>query len=338
MRIAVLFGGASDERDVSAASAAQVIEALRERGHDVVAVDAGRGRLSASDERKLFARRIDRLPPGRDAVRDLPDVVGNSGLSVKEMDLVFLALHGGSGENGTVQSLLDLAGIAYTGSGRLGSALAWDKDVAKRLFRSAGVPTPDWLMAPVEADVVEAAIGFPVIVKPNGQGSTVGLRLVESVDELQPAIENAARFDSEVMIERFVDGRELTVGILEGKALAVGEIRSATGPVFDYTAKYTAGEAEEIFPADITAAQASRIQALALDVHEALKLDDYSRVDFRMDAAGDFWCLEVNTLPGLSSGSLLPQAAAASGIAFPELCERLCAAALRRRSASPSSE
>ena len=331
MRIAVLFGGASDERDVSAASAAQVIEALRGRGHDVVAVDAGRGRLSAADERKLFARRIDRLPPGRDDVTDLPDVVGRSGLNVNEMDLVFLALHGGSGENGTVQSLLDLAGIAYTGSGRLGSALAWDKDVAKRLFRSAGIPTPEWLMAPVEAGAVEAGVGFPVIVKPNGQGSTVGLTLVESSGELQQAIEHAARFDSEVMIERFIDGRELTVGILEGRALAVGEIRSATGPVFDYTAKYTAGEAEEIFPADITAAQASRIQALALDVHRALKLDDYSRVDFRMDAAGNFWCLEVNTLPGLSSGSLLPQAAAASGIGFPELCERLCAAALRRR-------
>ena len=335
MRIAVLFGGASDERDVSAASAAQVIEALRGRGHDVIVVDAGRGRLGAADERKLFARRIDRLPPGRDAATDLPDVIGRSGLNVSEVDLVFLALHGGSGENGTVQSLLDIAGIAYTGSGRLGSALAWDKDVAKRLFRGAGVPTPDWLMAPVEAGAVEAGIGFPVIVKPNGQGSTVGLTLVEFAGELEQAIEHAARFDSQVMIERYVDGRELTVGILEGKALAVGEIRSATGPVFDYTAKYTAGQAEEIFPADIATAQASRIQSLALDAHRALKLDDYSRVDFRMDAAGDLWCLEVNTLPGLSSGSLLPQAAAASGIDFPELCERLCAAALRRRGARP---
>ena len=327
----MLFGGASDERDVSAASAAQVIEALRSLGHDVVAVDASRGRLSAADERSLFARGIDRLPPGRAAATDLPDIVGGSRLH--EMDLVFLALHGGSGENGTVQSLLDIVGTAYTGSGRLGSALAWDKDVAKRLFRGAGVPTPDWVMVPVEAGAVEAGIGIPVIVKPNGQGSTVGLTLVETADELGQAIEHAARFDSEVMIERFVDGRELTVGILEGKALAVGEIRSGTGPVFDYTAKYTAGEAEEIFPADITTVQASRIQALALDAHRALKLDDYSRVDFRMDAAGDFWCLEVNTLPGLSSGSLLPQAAAASGIAFPELCERLCAAALRRRAA-----
>ena len=330
MRIAVLFGGASEERDVSAASAAQVIEALRSSGHDVIVVDAGRGRLSAADERSLFARRIDRLPPGRDAATDLPDVIGRSGLNVNEVDLVFLALHGGSGENGTVQSLLDLAGIAYTGSGRLGSALAWDKDVAKRLFRGAGVPTPDWLMAPIDAGAVDAAIGFPVIVKPNGQGSTVGLTLVEAAGELEQAIEHAARFDSEVMIERYVDGRELTVGVLEGKPLAVGEIRSATGPVFDYTAKYTAGQAEEIFPADITMAQANRIQALALDAHRALKLDDYSRVDFRMDGAGDLWCLEVNTLPGLSSGSLLPQAAAASGIDFPELCERLCAAALSR--------
>ncbi len=329
MRVAVLFGGASEERDVSAASASKVIEALRERRHDVVAVDLSRGRLGPADERELFASRIDRLPPGRAAATDLADIAARSGLN--EVDIVFLALHGGSGENGTIQSLLDLAGIAYTGSGRLGSALAWDKDVAKRMMRAAGVPTPDWLMSPAAADAVEAAIGYPLIVKPNGQGSTVGLTLVESARELERATELAARFDAEVMFERYIPGRELTVSILEGKALAVGEILPGAGPLFDYTAKYTAGAAEEIFPADLTAARTERIQALGLDVHRALKLDDYSRVDFRMDEEGRFWCLEANTLPGLSPGSLLPQAAAASGIGFPELCERLCAAALERR-------
>ena len=202
MKIAVLFGGDSAERDVSVASAAQVVEALRARGHDVIAVDAGRGRLNPGAERELFARRIDRLPPGRAAAMDLPAVAATSDLH--DVDLVFLALHGGSGENGAVQSLLDLAGIAYTGSGRLGSALAWDKDVAKRLFRVAGIPTPDWLMAPVDESAVEAEIGYPVIVKPNGQGSTVGLTLVESARELSQAVKLAARSDTEVMFERYV--------------------------------------------------------------------------------------------------------------------------------------
>jgi D-alanine-D-alanine ligase len=244
---------------------------------------------------------------------------------------VFLALHGGSGEDGTVQAMLDLAALPYTGSGKLGSALGWDKDVAKRLFSAAGVPTPDWLMAPVDPAAVERTLGFPVIVKPNGQGSTVGLTLVHAADQLDAAIELAGRFDREVMVERFVAGRELTVGVLADRPLAVGEIIPATGPIFDYAAKYQAGGAEEIFPAAITPAQTRLAQELALRVHRALKLRTYSRVDFRMDEHGELWCLEVNTLPGLTSGSLLPRSAAAVGISFPELCERICQGALERR-------
>ncbi len=285
--------------------------------------------MSGPDEQRLFAGRIDRLPPEKTAVSSLPTVVSAPDLA--DVDLVFLALHGGSGEDGTVQALLDLAGVPYTGSGRLGSAVGWDKDIAKRLFLAAGVPTPDWLMAPQTADVVEHRIGFPLIVKPNGQGSTVGLTLVKSKSELGDAIKLAASFDSAVMIERYVPGRELTVGILEDRALAVGEIIPKTGPIFDYTAKYQAGGAEEIFPADLTPEQTARAQDLALRVHRALKLDVYSRVDFRMDPDGGLWCLEVNTLPGLTSGSLLPRAAAAVGISFPELCERICRGALARR-------
>jgi D-alanine-D-alanine ligase len=329
LRIAVLFGGDSMERDVSIASASQVVGALRSRGHDVIAVDSGRGRLSAPEEQRLFAGRIDRVPPDAGAVSSLPTVVSAPDLA--DVDLVFLALHGGSGENGTVQALLDLAGIPYTGSGRLGSAVGWDKDVAKRLFLAAGVPTPDWLMAPQPADVVEHRVGFPLIVKPNGQGSTVGLTLVKAKNELEAAVALAATFDSAVMIERYVPGRELTVGILEDRALAVGEIIPKTGPIFDYAAKYQVGGAEEIFPADLTPEQTARAQDLALRVHRALKLDVYSRVDFRMDPDGGLWCLEVNTLPGLTSGSLLPRAAAAVGIGFPELCERICRGALAGR-------
>jgi D-alanine-D-alanine ligase len=329
VRIAVLFGGDSMERDVSIASASQVVGALRSRGHEVIAFDSGRGRLTADDERRLFAGRIDTAPPDQSAVASLPTVVSAPDLA--DVDLVFLALHGGSGEDGTVQALLDLADIPYTGSGRLGSAVGWDKDVAKRLFLAAGVPTPDWLMAPQPLELVQQRIGFPLIVKPNGQGSTVGLTLVKDKSGYEAAVANAAKFDDSVMIERYIPGRELTVGILEDNALAVGEIIPKTGPIFDYAAKYQAGGAEEIFPADLTAAQTARAQELALRVHRALKLDVYSRVDFRMDPEGGIWCLEVNTLPGLTSGSLLPRAAAAVGISFPELCERICRGALARR-------
>jgi D-alanine-D-alanine ligase len=321
------------ERDVSAASAAQVVQALRTRGHEVIAVDAARGVLSSDAERQLLTGRIDRLPPAPTAAHGLPAIVDASGPApgLGDMDLFFLALHGGSGENGAIQSVLDLAGLPYTGSGRLASAIAWDKDVAKRLFLAAGVPTPEWLMTPVDAKAVAAKIGYPAIVKPNGQGSTVGLTLVESPEELGAAIAAAAHFDSEVMIERYIAGRELTVGVLNGEALAVGEIVPAHGPIFDYAAKYQPGGAAEIFPADLTAEQTRRVQELGRKVHAALKLDDYSRTDFRMDENGGIWCLEVNTLPGLSSSSLLPRSAAAVGIDFAELCERICRSALARR-------
>jgi D-alanine-D-alanine ligase len=321
------------ERDVSIASASQVVGALRSRGHEVIAYDSGRGRLTAPDEQRLFAAQIDREPPSKTAVTSLPTVVSAPDLA--GVDVVFLAMHGGSGEDGTVQALLDLAGIPYTGSGKLGSALGWDKDVAKRLFLAAGVPTPDWLMAPAQPDVVAKRIGYPLIVKPNGQGSTVGLTLVRTPADLTAAIELAGGFDGEVMIERYIAGREITVGILEDRALAVGEIIPRTGPIFDYAAKYQAGGAEEIFPANLTPEQTARAQDLALRVHRSLKLDTYSRVDFRMDEQGDFWCLEVNTLPGLTAASLLPRAAAAVGISFPELCERICRGALARRGTKP---
>jgi len=250
---------------------------------------------------------------------------------LQSVDLVFLALHGGNGENGTIQALLDLAGVAYTGSGTLGSALGWDKDIAKRLFVAAGVPTPEWLMAPASVELVTERLGFPLIVKPNGQGSTVGLTLVKNPKDLQAAIDLAAQFDSAVMLERYIAGRELTVGILDDVALPVGEIIPKSGPIFDYAAKYQVGGAEEVFPARISVAQAEQAREFALRAHRALKLESYSRVDFRMDAVGGLWCLEVNTLPGLAATSLLPRAAAAAGLDFPELCERICKGALAKR-------
>jgi D-alanine-D-alanine ligase len=314
------------ERDVSVASAAQVVAALRERGHEVVSVDAEAGVLSAADEKGVFARGIDREPPEAARGSGLPRVAAD--LARDQYDVVFLALHGGSGENGTVQALLDAHGLRYTGSGQLGSALAWDKSLSKQLFALARIPTPAWRMAPVDAKTVERELGFPVIVKPSGQGSTVGLTLVDEPEALASAIAHAQQFDDDVLVERFIAGRELTVGVLDGGALAVGEIIPARGEIFDYEAKYQAEAAEEIFPADVPATVAKDTQTLALAAHAALRLSDYSRADFRLDASDGLWCLEVNTLPGLSPGSLLPQSAAAAGIEFDELCERICRAAL----------
>jgi D-alanine-D-alanine ligase len=248
-------------------------------------------------------------------------------MDVRDVDVVFLALHGGAGEDGRLQAMLDLAGLRYTGSNHIASAAAMDKDLSKRLFRAALVPTADWLMAPATAAEVEAALGWPVIVKPNKQGSTVGLSVVREAAQLAPALAKAGRFDDEVMIERFVPGREFTVGILEGRALPVGEI-IVPGEVFDYQSKYQAGGAREVFPAEIPAAEAAQVQEFALRAHRALKLGVYSRVDFRRDAAGNYWCLEANSLPGLTATSLLPQAARAAGIGFTELLDRICRGAV----------
>ena len=330
MKIAVLFGGMSEERDVSIASAAQVIPALRSLGHEVVAVDTATGRVSGPAEQRLLTSGIGPQPPSGSALagikRAAPALVAEAA-DMQGVDVVFLALHGGAGEDGRIQAVLDLAGLPYTGSNHIASATAMDKDLSKRLFRAAGVPTADWRMAPVAAQEV-AALGWPVVVKPNKQGSTVGLSVVRSPDALSAAVTLAQRYDDEVMVERFIPGRELTVGVLEGRALPVGEI-IAPGEVFDYQAKYQSGGAREIFPADLSPDISSRVQELALRAHAALKLGAYSRIDFRMDGRGAIWCLEANTLPGMTAASLLPQAARAAGIGFPELVERICKSAIR---------
>jgi D-alanine-D-alanine ligase len=228
-----------------------------------------------------------------------------------------------------------MVGVPYTGSGRLGSAMAMDKDVSKRLFLQAGVPTADWAMAPLRRADAEARFGWPVVVKPSKQGSTVGLTVVKEPAEYEPAVQLARRYDDEVMIERFVPGRELTVGVLEGQALAVGEI-IPRHEIFDYECKYTPGMSEEIFPANLPEAVTRECQRLGVLAHEALKLGGYSRVDFRLTPAGEALCLEVNTLPGMTATSLLPQSARAVGIEFPDLCERICRTALLGRLQEPS--
>ena len=330
MRIAVLFGGTSSERDVSIASGSQVVKALREAGHRVVAVDTATGVLGEADEQKLLSSGVAPAPPGEDSLDMLRSGDTSSIVSAPELadiDVIFLALHGGTGENGTLQSLLELTGIPYTGSGPLGSALAMDKDVSKRILLHAGVPTPDWLMAPVSAEEAIGRLGLPLIVKANKQGSTVGLTKVKNRAEFDTAVEKAYQHDDEVMVEQFIPGRELTVPILADEPLPVGEI-IIESEIFDYETKYQSGKAQEIFPADLPGPIAVQAQLYALKTHRALKLRGYSRVDFRLDEDDNLWCLEANTLPGMTAASLFPKGAAAAGMGFPEVCERICLLAL----------
>ncbi|HEX6306824.1 MAG TPA: D-alanine--D-alanine ligase [Longimicrobiales bacterium] len=331
LKVAVLFGGTSSERDVSIASGSQVIRALREAGHDVIAVDTATGVLDPAAERTLLGEGVKELPPDEqalDIMRTGDATAITQAPELQGVDVLFLALHGGAGEGGTLQALLDLTGIPYTGSGMLGSALAMDKDIAKRLMRAAGVPTPNWLMAPVLLQDIEEQIGLPCVVKPSKQGSTVGLTIVKRLEDLEPAVQLAAKYDDEVMIETFVPGREFTVPVLGEDALPVGEI-IPKNEIFDYESKYQPGGAEEIFPADLPGAETIEVQRLALRTHHALKLRGFSRIDFRLDSDGVFWCLEANTLPGMTAASLFPKGAQAAGIGFPQVCERLCRLAIQ---------
>jgi D-alanine-D-alanine ligase len=332
LKITVLMGGESAERNVSLASGIRIVLALRSRGHDVIAFDPSNGIISAEEEQRLATSAVGTAPPTLDT---LAKTTGGSFLTgletlpeVSTADVVFLALHGGMGEDGTIQALLDMAHIRYTGSGHLSSALAMDKDLSKKLFRIAGVQTADWMMAPASVEDVANKIGFPVVVKPSKQGSTVGLTVVKKREHLEAAITEAWRYDDEVMIEEFIPGRELTVGILGGKALPVGEIKPVH-EIYDYECKYTAGMATEEFPAKLSREQTLLIQQQAVAAFNALKLKGYARIDFRLSesdddgGSGQFYCLEANTLPGMTELSLIPQGAAAAGISFPELCEQI---------------
>lgn len=330
--IALVTGGSTPERDVALAGAAQVVRALRTRHYDVSVVDTTSGTLTPADEARLLVPRVGTTPPDAAELKVLEAAELRAALvavpAVRDADAVFLLVHGRQGEGGEMQALLEVAGVPYAGSGPLGSGLAMDKDVAKRLFRDAGIPTPDWTMWPSDAARIEA-LGVPLVVKPVKVGSTVGLTIVRGPGELDAAVRTALAYDDEVMLERFIVGRELTVGILGDRALAVGEI-IPRHEIFDYECKYTPGMSREVFPADIPEETARRVQQLGLAAHRALKLRDFSRVDFRLGADGTPYCLEANTLPGLTATSLLPQSAAAAGIPFDTLCDTICRLALAR--------
>ena len=335
MKLAVLLGGTSSERDVSLASGLRIAQALREAGHTVTSVDPASGEMTRAEEDAMRAAGVVRRePPTREALRAMTEgslltTIGTMP-AIRNAEVVFIALHGGEGEDGTVQAILDLFRVTYTGSGHLASALAMDKDLSKRLFRAAGVPTADWVMAgpsaEPSAEEVERALGFPVIVKPSREGSTVGLTVVKQAAQLRGAIAEAALYDDEVMIEWFVPGRELTVGVVGDHAMPVGEI-IPKHEIYDYECKYTPGMAVEEFPAKLSPELTAEAQRLAVLAFRALKLDGCARIDFRMTLDGKLYCLEANTSPGMTGTSLIPQAAAADGMDFSSFCDRIVALA-----------
>lgn len=331
-RVTVLTGGSTPERDVALAGAAQVVEALRSLGHFVSVVDTVTGALAGAREVALLEPAVGKLPPTPEELRALAgrerlvDIVQLP--EIRLSDVVFLVLHGRQGEGGEIQALLDDAGLLYTGSGADPSALAMDKNAAKLRFEDAGIPTHPWALWPAESEEIER-LGLPLIVKPSKVGSSVGMTVVRSLEELDAAVDTARTYDDDVMLEQFLPGRELTVGVLGDRALAVGQILPKH-ELFDYECKYQPGMTEEVFPAVIADDLRDLLQQHALAAHRALGLRDFSRVDFKEDADGVPRCLEVNTLPGLTSTSLLPQSAAGVGIPFPDLCEEICSMAMSR--------
>ncbi|HEX5726437.1 MAG TPA: D-alanine--D-alanine ligase [Longimicrobiaceae bacterium] len=329
MKIAVLMGGTSAEREVSLASGLGIVKALRERGHQVGVIDTARGFVPEAEEGGLLPGGVAAAPP--DEMQGIPLIELAQAPQLREADVAFLALHGGAGEDGTIQGLLELVGKPYTGSGVLGSGIAMDKDVTKRLLRDAQVPTLPWRVARApefayDPDTIEDLIGFPCITKPSRQGSSVGITVVRDPAELEGAVREAAKYDSEVMIERFAKGRELTVGILGEQALPPVEIRPKKG-IYDYHSKYTPGMTEYLCPAPLEEETVAQMQAYALRAFRVLKLRGYARLDFIL-AKEQLFCLEANTLPGMTATSLLPKGAAAAGIPFPELCDRIVRLAL----------
>ncbi|MBQ9784878.1 MAG: D-alanine--D-alanine ligase [Clostridia bacterium] len=342
MNIIVLAGGYSPERDVSLTSGSLIANALIENGHRVCLLDVYEGLSSLPADPDTLFRSTGRY---RHTVSEtVPDLealkarCGNGdaliGKHVLEMcrraDIVFLALHGGIGENGQLQATLDNYGIRYTGSGYIGSLLAMDKDISKRLLRDAGVNTPDWVYFRAGVDSEDALIdkiGLPCVVKPASCGSSVGVSIVRTREELTEALASATAWDARVLVEKMIEGRELTVGILDGVALPPVEIIPDKG-FYDYKNKYQ-GNTREVCPAEIPDEVTRAAYDMTRRGFDALRLGGYARFDYILDTAGTLWCLEANTLPGMTPTSLLPQAAAAVGMDYNSLCEKIIEVSLR---------
>ena len=340
MNIAVLAGGYSHERDVSLTSASLISNALIDEGHKVCLCDVYLG-INLADKDDIFTDtkpeiyKVESSVPDLDALKAQSGngdaLIGNGVIELCKMaDVVFLALHGSMGENGQLQATLDNFGIKYTGSGYVGSLLAMDKDISKKLFKFSGVVTPEWIRCDKTVSINEIIekIGFPCVVKPTSSGSSVGISLVDNEDELISALEIAQKYEDSILIEKQIKGREFTVGVLDGKVLPIIEIIPTEG-FYDYENKYQAGKTQEICPANISESLKNRLSEQTLLAFETLRLSGYARFDFLADENENTFCLEANTLPGMTPTSLLPQMAAAIGISYGKLCSKIIETALK---------
>ena len=326
MKITVLYGGHSAEREISLRTGAGVAKALESRGHTVLLLDP-------ADPNRLVS-----APAPAEAPGTLEPARLVSAPAIKDTEVVFIALHGGEGENGTLQALLDLAGVAYTGSGVLASALAMDTRMSKQIFEYNGIPTPGWAWIrpgdPRELPAAEVSRlgGYPLVVKPNDQGSTIGLSIIQDAAQLPLAVDTARRFSRDVLIEKFIPGRELSITVVSGQVYPIVEIRPTHG-IYDYECKYSKGLSSYLCPAPLDAALTARLQELARRSCEVLGCEGAARADFRLSPENAPFCLEVNTVPGMTETSLVPMSAQAAGIGFAEFVEKLCTDALvaRRR-------
>lgn len=337
MNIVVLAGGLSPEREVSLITGKGVCEALRSKGHKAVLLDVffGYGKkgddLSDVFEKDSLLKEdvsaVGVAEPDIEKVKELRggDAKGFFGENVLDIcgmaDIVFMALHGADGEDGKVQAAFDLLGIKYTGSGYLGSAVAMDKGISKKLFETEDIPTP--MGVSMKKDSVKkmpGGMGYPCVVKPCSGGSSVGVSIANDEEEFLKALDAAFKYEDEVIIEEYIKGREFSVGVLAGKSLPVIEIIPKEG-FYDYKTKYQPGMADDVCPADITKEQTETMQKYASRVYNILKLKTYARIDFLLDEKGGIYCLEANTLPGMTPTSLIPQEAKADGMDYARLCE-----------------
>lgn len=345
MKIVVLAGGISTERDVSLTSGKMIYRAIKENGHKAILLDVflgyeGENPEAVFDMDKDWEEKsgsIGEQNPDIEQIKALrPDwkqnFFGPNVLTIcREADVVFMALHGENGENGKIQACFDLMGITYTGTDYVSSALCMDKGLTKDIFTCYGIPTPKGTrLKKAEAYKTAAELGvpFPCIVKACCGGSSVGVSIAGNEEEFAAAKAEAFRYDNEVVIEQYIKGREFSVGVLDGEALPVIEIAPLKG-FYDYKNKYQEGSTVETCPAQLTKEQTKKMQHYAEQAFRVLRLKNYARMDFMMGEAGDIYCLEANTLPGMTPTSLLPQEAAAVGISFGQLCEKLIAVSLR---------
>ena len=334
MRVVVLAGGTSTERDVSLSSGSMIYKALKKNGHQAMMLDVYLG--YEGDVTDIFEKDIDwaaqigavsEQAPDLEAVKAMRKDGGKSffGPNVlaicSQADAVFMALHGANGEDGKIQACFELMGIPYTGTDYVSSAMAMDKGIAKDIFRAHNIPTPEGIRLKA-GEQEERRVSYPCIVKACCGGSSVGVCIAHNDEEYEQAKAEAFRYDGEVVIEQYIKGREFSVGVMDGKALPVIEIAPKQG-FYDYKNKYQAGSTVETCPAQLCEDKSQKMQRIAEEVYRALRMKNYDRMDFMMSTEGEIYCLEANTLPGMTPTSLLPQEAAAVGISFEQLCEKI---------------